>query len=278
MKLFYVMGGGMGHLYRIHTFIHQFKLSGFKILTNNPLTWRFFSPKEIIHVQGESYQAIVPQVQQQLHTADFTELYIDAFPAGLFGEVKTLPGKKFIYLARRLKWSCYEQFVAEPAFRFDECIYFEELEEAHMQFIKRVSGKVSFAELGYPQPAPKRIPTEIIPADKPIWLIVHSFFYEEVEMLIGYAKAIAKMEMEDPAFVVLSDQEIDDQEVLHYSWFPASDWFPLAERIFTGGGFNTLHQLKPFRTRVTAIPFPRKFDDQVWRVEQFKSVDTQIDQ
>jgi len=79
------------------------------------------------------------------------------------------------------------------------------------------------------------------------------------------------LENQDPVFMVLSDQQIVEENVIWYAWFPAQDWFPLAARIFIGGGFNVLKQAVPYSEKITAIPFPRRYDDQAWRVKNFKS-------
>ncbi|HAA15445.1 MAG TPA: hypothetical protein DCE41_28590, partial [Cytophagales bacterium] len=46
------------------------------------------------------------------------------------------------------------------------------------------------------------------------------------------------------------------------------DWFPHVDRIFCGGGFNTLQQVLPYREKVKALPFPRRFDDQAERIRR----------
>ncbi|MDH4058383.1 MAG: hypothetical protein OEU76_06440, partial [Cyclobacteriaceae bacterium] len=103
-----------------------------------------------------------------------------------------------------------------------------------------------------------------------IWLIVHAFIKNEVEALIAYAKEIALLENEKPFLVVITDQPVHGADFLSYSYFPASDWFPIADRIFTGGGFNVLKQGTAYSEKITAIPFPRKYDDQKWRVMNFR--------
>ena len=271
MKLFYAMGGGLGHLYRVRTFIDQVHLTSFKVLTNNPLAEKLFSSDEIVSVRHETPHGLIQQIQSALDTIPFTEFYVDAFPAGLFGELNTR-NLRTVYLARRLNWNNYKSLVKPGQLRFDETMIFEELEEAHMQFVGEVSESISFIDLRYPIADTSRILSkEVIPMEKPIWLIVHSFILEEVESLVRYAKEVARLEKQDPVFIVLSDQQIVEENVFCYAWFPAQDWFPLAARIFTGGGFNVLKQATPYSEKITAIPFPRRYDDQAWRIKNFKS-------
>jgi hypothetical protein len=271
MKLFYVMGGGMGHLFRVQTFIRQFGLTNYKILTNNPRAHKLFPADEIILIKGETPDALKQQIQRQVSAPEFSEVYIDTFPAGLFGELTIREGVQTTYLARRLKWNNYEPLVGKAKLQFHTVICVEELEPGHAEWINSIADNILRVELQYPDPDPARIPKEFIDMDKSIWLIVHAFVREEVESLTNYAKEVARQEKRNPAFVVLTDQIVEDESIRYFTYFPAQDWFRLAERIFTGGGYNTLRQAKPFFEKVTAIPFPRKYDDQVWRVAQFKS-------
>ena len=271
MKLFYVMGGGLGHLYRVRTFIDQLGLSFFKILTNNPLAGKLFTEEEIVWCRGDDKSEVIAHVNSILYTVQEVELYVDSFPAGLFGELKSSPQITFKYLARRLKWNLYRALAKDCTIRYDHTYCFEELEPEHLDFVNSNSTYTTTINLNYPKPRPGRIPSGLIPTDKPIWLVVHSFIREEVEALLAYAEEVAHLEKSSPTLVVLTDQPINRTDILCFPYFPANDWFPLAEKIFTGGGFNILQQGTDFADKITAIPFPRKYDDQYWRVQRFKN-------
>jgi len=270
MNLFYAMGGGMGHLSRVHTFINQFHISPYKILTNNPLAEKLFNPENILYAEGKTITQVSRQVSIAIHSTAYNELHIDTFPVGLFGELNTIKANiKTHYLARRLKWDAYKALVKNiPVFNTTYC--FEELEPAHETFLQKTGKNILATNLQYPAPNPARIPAHLIPEGKPLWLVVHAFIREETEALVSYAKEIAALENYNPVFVVLTDQQIDIENVFCYTYFPAYDWFPLADRIFVGGGFNSLQQAAPYRHKTTAMPFPRKYDDQFWRVDYFK--------
>lgn len=270
MKLFYVMGGGIGHLYRVRGFIDQFELSEFKIVTNNPLAFKLFKQEEILFCTGKDEEELVVQLQSLFHTTDFDELYVDTFPAGLFGELTNSTGVKLNYLARRLKWDAYLPLLGDNKIQFEKTFCFEELETEHASFISSNSDEIVMVELHYPEPNPSQIPIKLIPTGKPIWLVVHSFIIDEVETLLKYAQDCARIEKISPSFVVLTDQRLTDTSASCYTYFPAIDWYPLADRIFTGGGFNAIRQGIPFAEKITAIPFPRKYDDQAWRILDFK--------
>ncbi len=272
MKLFYAMGGGWGHLYRVRTFISQFGITDFKILSNNPLAVKLFSTEEILHVPGETRNEVAEKVQSLIRLFVIDEFYIDTFPIGLFGELTHVEDIRIIYLARRLRWVNYRVLLNGANVRFDHTYWFEPLEKEHEEFISEFSTLTDYVELHYPPPDPERIPLTQIPTGKPIWLIVHSFEKGEVDLLLHYARDIARIENKHPAFIVLSDQPVTDNDVMCYTWLPASDWFPLADRIFTGGGFNVMKQVAPFWQKVTAIPFPRRYDDQAWRIARMSDL------
>jgi hypothetical protein len=269
VNLFYAMGGGWGHLTRVNTFIHQFGISDYSILTNNPLAGKIFSSNQIVSVFGHDQTEITQTVLQNLQALQFEKLFVDAFPVGLFGELNIVSRHKIVYLARRLRWHEYSKLLNQPTLHFEQTFCFEELEENHQNFIEQCSQSITPITLRYEQSDPSKIPAAKIPANKPIWLVVHAFNREELEALLNYAKEMAKIERQNPTFVVLSDQVIQDPDVHGYDFYPAHHWFPLADRIFAGGGFNTLHQAAAFRDKLKLIPFPRKYDDQAWRIAWF---------
>lgn len=264
MTFFYVMGGGLGHLYRVRTFINQEHLSPFKIVTNNSLAIRLFHEKEILYVKGDTPEMLSSQIQGMFKYTD--SLFVDTFPVGLFGELQGLQVKQMHYLARRLKWNTYRSLLGTNVPHFARTYLLEDLEPEHEAFVNQHSASVSTLKLVYPSPAPDCIPLELIPAGQPIWLLVHAFIQEEVDALVRYAQEVAQLEKESPVFVLLSDQKISDERVFCHTYFPASDWFPLVDKIFIGGGFNSIQQTAAYRSKVKAIPFPRKYDDQQWRI------------
>ena len=54
MIAFYAMGGGLGHLTRIHAFIRTQPITGLiKVITSNPSALKFFSKEEVIFIAAE---------------------------------------------------------------------------------------------------------------------------------------------------------------------------------------------------------------------------------
>ncbi len=274
MKVFYTMGGGIGHLYRVFIFINQFKIKDFRILTSNQLVYKLFEPANILFLSPETYpfeaQHFFRKIFPKLIVSD---VYIDTFPFGVLGELsfKECAKTKIHYLARRLVWEQYKHFNKEE-FKFSTVYQVEPLEKEHEQFIENQSKELIQINLSYPLPDTTRIPVNRIPKQKPIWLIVHTFKKEEVETLLQYAQEAAILQNITPFFVVLSDQHVEVKNGICLAYFPAADWFPLADHIFTGAGFNIAQQIRPFLAKATLIPFPRLYDDQIWRAANIREL------
>lgn len=268
MTLFYVMGGGMGHLFRISVFIKQFAIEDYAIICSNPLVNTFFPETKVTFLSPDDYeQSWETFINEKLPRLNVHELYIDSFPNGLLGEFALWPQVNYpvYYLARRLKWDTYKQYVQNMKFGFEVVYQLEELEDEHMNFVKNSSKKIDQLSLAYPLPNSVNPAAFNIPLDKPLWLVVHAFHQDELEALLQYAMAAAHQEKGEVYFLVISDKYIEVSNGVCMRYFPAADWFPIADRIFTGAGFNTMQQIKPFLSKAKLIPFPRQYDDQAWR-------------
>jgi len=68
--------------------------------------------------------------------------------------------------------------------------------------------------------------------------------------------------------IVVAAPGIKLQGVECIDLYPASSLFPICDRIITGGGFNAMRQTASVRERHFAYPFPRRFDDQSWRIRE----------
>jgi hypothetical protein len=274
MNLFYAMGGGMGHVYRTWIFIQHFKITEYKVISANPLVRKLFTEDHIIFLDAdryeESWNAFVNNNLPSLHTS---ALYIDTFPAGITGELSTLVVDfPVYYIARRMRWKNYVELTSSLTLSFSKVFQLEPLESDHEGFIRNRSSEIASLRLEYPVGSVANIPKELIPTHRPVWLIVHAFHKEETETLLQYAKDVARLEKIKPCFVVLSDQDIEISEGMWVQYFPAADWFPLADKIFMAAGFNSVQQATPYLDKVNFFPFPRKYDDQAWRMATVKSL------
>lgn len=258
----------MGHLFRTDVLIKQFAIEDYAILTSNALAYTIFSKEKVIFLSPADYdQSWKAFLNEKLPYLTIQKLYIDSFPNGLLGELSFWPKVNYpvYYLARRLKWGNYKHLVQHMKFDFELIYQLEELEYEHLDFAKNNSKKITTLSLTYPFPNAIDPSAFNIPIDKPLWLVVHAFHEDELESLLQYAVAVAKHEKCEAYFVVISDKYSEVSNGVCIRYFPAMDWFPLAARIFTGAGFNTVQQIKPFLSKATLIPFPRQYDDQAWR-------------
>lgn len=264
------MGGGFGHLTRIQTFIHTFQISDpFKIVTANHSAYDFFGEEQLLFIEASPQTTkyeLADKIEIVTAPFNFNRLYIDTFPCGILGELtpETIKADKTYYLARRMIWDNYNsQIDKNPS--FDHVYKFEPLENSHQDFITAHSKEIIDASLIYPSQNIS-FSHPIFKSPKPIWIIVHTTHAEELAILVDHAQDIAGIEKVDPQLVVLSDQEISlpDSAIWLHNQNPM-DWYSRADKIFSAAGFNTWHQLKPWKQKHIVIPFKRRFDDQFWR-------------
>ena len=272
MIAFYAMGGGWGHLTRIKTFIQNQGIHApFKVITANREVATFFDEQSVLYISADEQsttEELASNLEKALEPFQFTACYVDVFPNGILGELsmELFPGAAFYYLGRRLRWDHYQPLVRSSV-EFNTAFLFEELEAPHQAFIERHSRQVARIQLDYPAPD-LSFSHALLDSDQPIWLIVHTSRQEEVTLLLDHARDIASIENAHPCFVVLSDTRTERPGVHWLSGQNPLNWYPNVDRIFTAAGFNSWHQLAPWRSKHTCLPFPRKFDDQHWRSQQ----------
>jgi hypothetical protein len=205
-------------------------------------------------------------------------LCIDAFPWGLMGEwaglSQWLPQVKVVHLARRLRWEAYTRALPPAAdLMLDTTWLLEPLEAAHEEWLRAHSRHCIPFDLHYPVPdvLPPNIAQELeeLPHNAPLWLIVHSTPADEVALLCQYATQMAQEENQQPVLRIVSTELLPSALPPAWDCYPASALFARADRIFTGGGFNSMRQMAPYRDKHYALPFPRRYDDQHWRVAHY---------
>jgi hypothetical protein len=267
MIVCYAQGGGLGHLTRIRAFLHTTRYrEQVTILTGSPFATdaRVVGAREVVLAPpGLDRDGLSRWIGALLADLAPRELLIDAFPAGLSGELHrgVVPsGTRVVHLARLLRWDAYRPLLpAEPP-RFDQTWVVEPLTPAHHAFLGSVSSVLAPLELAEP-PAAAQAPS---PGG---WLIVHTGPAAEVLDLVEYARESAAAENANPRFTLVSPCRPAGlpAEVAHLDVYPAWPLFPAAERIISAAGCNAVRQLAPWRSRHRMIPFPRRFDDQFAR-------------
>lgn len=228
MIAYYAMGGGLGHLTRARAFLHTLHLDAV-IVSQSP----FAADPRVI---GD-----VPVVRERPEGS----LILDAFPAGLFGEIE---GGVVDYVARYVRWDRYTLPPNPPRIR--RAYILEPLHPEQERYVRAQASEVVHLEQLIDPPALQAPPA--MPARYA--LVVHSQPDERGELL-AYARDVCR-------------EEGIDAPILAPDVYPATLIAPNATRIFTGGGFNAMRQFGG-DPRHRPLPFERRFDDQFGRVARF---------
>ncbi|MDF9795103.1 hypothetical protein OKW21_000366 [Catalinimonas alkaloidigena] len=290
MKLYYAVGGGLGHLSRAIAFIHtrpdlnidntivmladrdiyQMEQAAFmeekwRALRIAPIPLSFF----------KRFEKLSAYLKNWVNDNVPDQIYLDTFPEGIMGEWNFEISKpaQLHYVGRYLNWPNYQQ----PVFKsFDTLYKVDDWHPEQQSYLPLLSPNTVEVKLQYPE---AKVPGGILTQfqqwkeeGKDIWLVVHSEPAEEVEALLHYARDVAKAEQTSPVFVLCSQSKVDDKQLdLHLSLFPAYGLFVHVDKIVTAGGFNLMQQAKHFRDKHRCMPFPRRFDDQFMRVRIWKA-------
>lgn len=276
------MGGGLGHLTRAYSFLHTFSLidSSF-ILTSSQFVddKRVIGNCKIIQV-NKKFEKDISLFQEFLHKT-FTELniktiFLDSFPLGIIGEFADFDFQdiEVNYVARLLRWNNYSQFIKTNNPKFAKTYLLETLETEHQKFIDENSASQTKLGLVYPKSnlskQDKDLVQLILDKQKPFWLIVHSGNEEEILELVNYAEEMREIENANVNLVLVSPNKFNHPKLFQCDIYPASVLFDKAEKIFTACGFNSMNQLKHFRSKHNFIPFERRFDNQFLRAKRFR--------
>ena len=183
-------------------------------------------------------------------------LLVDAFPGGVLGELcglAALDGLERIHVARLLRWGVYARRCdGGPLPRYDAIHAVEPLHPGHERVLAGLADAV--APLALPVPAADAR----APGDG--WLVVHTGPAREVRALAR----LADERRGDAPLRVVTPIRVDDLPAgaERVDAVPAAPLYPDAAGIVTAAGFNTVHELAPYRDRHVCVPFERRLDDQ----------------
>ena len=282
MIFYYAMGGGLGHLTRAFAVAHTLQLHDVLLLTNSsfaaqlPHLLPVLHPPPALEHNRRAYQDwFIDQCVQKQPQA----IYVDAFPAGIQGELTSVMYEThWIYLARYLRWQRYHQLLPlNPPF-YDYTWLLEPLDSQHQQWITNHSRAVAPLHLHDPpaqlDPSIIHFLTQLQATQQPIWMIVHAGSTAEIAELCAYAEAKAAIEQVQPQFVLLTPEPVPAQlarmQYHHLSIYPAAPAFTFADQIISAVGFNIARQTAPFRSLHAFLPFERTYDDQWIRAARLR--------
>jgi len=279
--LYYALGGGFGHLARTRAVLEalgEAASGSVRVVASvdsnaPPALIRGLDLLPIPAHARNDPASFGPWLRGLLHRLRPRTLYLDCFPAGLFGELcgMELPeGLRIVHLARLLRWDKYHALLQGDAPRLHLTYRLEPLRDEHERWLVEHSQTVQ--DLAF---RPSVAVEEIAPdlrrrlekAGRPLWVVVHSGPDEEIEELLAYGREMAAAECVTPCFVLVAPRRPANfpANVLHLSCFPARPLFPLADRIITACGFNLMAETAPYRAIHRFLPMPRRFDDQFAR-------------
>lgn len=284
MILYYALGGGLGHLTRARAVVHTLGLGDVTLLTASPLASDPRVTGGLPVVGAPTELAADPAGWRDWLLALLDRLapealYLDAFPAGIRGELGDLalpPGLPLVHLARRLRWSAYREEVRGEPPPLALTYLLEPLEGAHEAFLRAHAARVEPLVLRDAPAALTAAQRDAVRAvtqpGRPLWLVVHSGPDDETGELVDYAADRARLEGSAPALVVVAPARPPGlpADVGHLDCYPASPLFRLADRLITAAGFNIMRQAAPYRARHWCLPFPRRFDDQFARAAAWR--------
>lgn len=270
MILCYALGGGLGHLTRVRAFLHTARPGErATILSASPYAAdpRVVGPHRVLRPSARSPEWI----GDVLRATAPDEFVVDAFPAGLHGELSAAvvpQGIAVTHLARLLRWEAYAPLVPADPLRFDHTWYVEPLAADHHAHLASVSSRI--APLRLTDPDPGSGPAGLAAG---AWLLVHTGPDDEVRDLLGYARETAALEGVTPRVVLVSPRRpaTVPAAVRYLDVYPAWPLFDPAARIITAAGCNAVRQAAPWRARHRMVPFARRFDDQFTRAARARA-------
>ncbi|MGB3607055.1 hypothetical protein [Psychroserpens sp.] len=270
MFIFYVQGGGLGHLTRVDRLIKTLKLPEKEIVIMTPSVFTCYFPnyKFILLEWTSSANDWSQHIESLILTTKVTQFYVDTFPLGLKGELcavfRKFPKLKYVYISRILKWEAYlKAHISEVNIQFDATILLEPLYESHLTWINNQSKLTKKIALQLDHRASVKY------SEEPYVLVVHSGGTADVVKLIE--RAVQDYKNEEHIIIVVFTQvelSVDNANVVvHKSKFPVSQYYEHALKIYTAGGFNSVFELNEFREKHIIMAFDKLYDDQEFRIK-----------
>lgn len=277
MYLFYVQGGGLGHLSRTDKLIKTLGYTPDEVIIITPSFFsHHFTSYTFVKINwNDSKTQWTNVIENVLKEFPIHTCYIDAFPLGLKGELISIyeqyKNLNFCYVSRVLKWEVYiENMPHFDAILFKKTLLLEPLYPRHLQWIAKHSKISREIKLNYTSKEAASIPFE----ESEYGLLVHSGGKKDVEFLCDYVlKDLKKQQMHSLKIIVFTQVDIDfshPQFQIIKNVFPVFSYYENAAIIYTAAGFNSIYELKAYENKHIAIPIDRFYDDQFFRVKHRK--------
>lgn len=243
MTLYYAVGGGLGHRNRARRVLAALSIGDAEILGTSDL------PADLEGNREGHRRFLADRFRDR-------RVIVDAFPAGIQGELSGIEGVRFDHVARLLQWPAYRGAVPHDPPRFGTTWVVEPLAPAHDAFVREESERV----------VPLTLVADVLrppvsPPAHPFALIVHSGPAMEVLELMAYARELGS----EPVLVATRCEVALPGGFTRLETDRPGAYFEGARRIVSAAGFNIMLETEPWRDKHHVMPFPRRFDDQYLR-------------
>ncbi|MCV6629475.1 MAG: hypothetical protein OIF50_06415 [Flavobacteriaceae bacterium] len=274
-RIFFIEGGGLGHLSRVDKCIrlHNWDPKDCILLTHSVFykyfpryTWKYTKWDN----KSENLSRLLYSQLTALHDA---LVYIDTFPCGMTGNLITVfhdfPKHRYILLARILKWQDYlhAMDLSNFSIHFEKVLLFEHVPKDQFSWLQTHASTVEHIENLPLYDGPKQALL-----DSPHILLIQSGGRKDVERLLQWVQLQEKQQQKVlPLFVFTQVPfETKDKNVhFVYNQYPVQQYFEAATRIYTAAGFNLMQELQNYKHKHHAYPLDRKYDDQKLRLKLY---------
>ena len=272
MIFYYAIGGGLGHISRAISFLKSQNISNSDsiILATEQKQFDLNINKNIIYTNLESPILLRDLIENIIHQYSISKIYIDTFPFGIKGEFINLKTNidKFL-IARILKYDVYLNDISKSNLSIEnpktlfKCIYkIEKLNSDYESAISNFSNQFISLSLYDNQKFIESKENNI----EPYYMIAHTGSLEELQVLMEHAKDYANQNSFKGKILIFSPNFIESDNFISLKFqYGINEYYPQATLMFTGCGFNTMNELRPFRKKHIRIPFKRRYDDQYLR-------------
>lgn len=288
MIVVHAPGNGLGHLTRVVAAHHTLGWTGpVVVLSSSSRASAAVLPPgmEVCPIPPAAAAAREPLrawLADRLTRLEPDEMWIDALPAGMWGEVDqplldVMGDRPVHHLARLVRWPAYERANLAPRRppHFASTLLTEALPAPQETWLRAHSTVVRTVELADP---PAVVPPDAPPAlqERSAWLVVHAGADVEVLELVGHAldHREATGTTRTHQLVLCTPQptrRLRDQlpdEVAVVDVVPVWPLLPLAHRVVAAAGFNTVRQVLAAGVEHHLVPIPRRWDDQFTRARR----------
>jgi hypothetical protein len=263
---YYALGGGLGHLVRGRAVIDALGVrneAAFLTASSFADDARVTGGVPVLRVPAE-LEDDPDALRDWIEDLALDELILDAFPAGILGELCGFDAAPVRHVARLLRWERYAaRLPGRPLPRFTETLVLEPLHEPHARALAQAGGRLRVFDL---------LPVEMLaPAraalDGPHWLVVHAGPSSEVAELVAYATERMGAEGTPARLAVIAPARPDELPpgAVWRDAHPAAPFLGAAERIVSAAGFNIMREAAPYAGKHHVVPFDRPLDDQYTR-------------